>query len=197
MVVPGGVGGPADGEGRAGGPDGGRPPTAAEARALAHPTRLRIVFACRDRAHTNKELAQLLDTTPGTIHHHLRPLVEEGFLHPEEPRRGPRGSTEQPYRSTGKSWQLTSPATGTLREVATQELLDAAEDDLRALTRVGLTLPPDELAALLAEIGRLLESAKQRSQALDAAGPDAERVAVLFAAHRQPQLPATGDVQRP
>lgn len=162
-----------------------RAPTAAEARALAHPTRLRILFACRDRSLTNKELALELGTTPGTIHYHLRPLVEEGFLVAEASRPGPRGSREQPYRSSGKSWEVggTAETSTALREVGAQELLQASADDVVALTRLGVTLPSDELDALLAAIDRLLEEAKTASRDDDASLP---AVTILLAAHRRP-----------
>jgi DNA-binding transcriptional ArsR family regulator len=162
-----------------------RPPTAAEARALAHPTRLRIVFACRDRALTNKELAQQLGTTPGTIHYHLRPLVEEGFLRAEEPRPGPRGSKEQPYRSTGKSWEVGgSVDTGSaLREVGAQEVLAARDEDVVELARLGIRLSEDELASLLDRFATLLEDARARHRPDD---PAARPVTVFLAVHQQP-----------
>src|ERR671911_2807110 len=83
-----------------------RPATAEEARALANPLRLRILRLCLDRALTNKELADRLGRDPGTILHHVRLLVATGFLAADADRRGPRGSTERPYRATGKSWTL-------------------------------------------------------------------------------------------
>jgi DNA-binding transcriptional ArsR family regulator len=164
-----------------------RSPTAAEARALGHPTRMRIVFACRDRAMTNKELAAVLDTTPGTIHYHLRPLVEEGFLHPEEPRPGPRGSREQPYRATGKSWQIGGDQTSgkVLREVGVQEVLTAAEEDVLHLSRLGLTLRPTDLAELSERLSGLLEEAKRRSLDDIEDDDEVERVAIFVAVHRQ------------
>lgn len=140
--------------------------TAEEAKALGHPTRLRIVFACRDRAMTNKELAESLGTTPGTIHYHLRPLVAQGFLSALEPRPGPRGSREQPYRATGRSWELAgSDATlGALRMVAVDELQAAADDQVIALTRLGLTLTRPERDELVQRLGAALEEASARSR---------------------------------
>ena len=135
--------------------------TAAEARALGHPTRLRILFACRQQPRTNKELAAALGTTPGTIHHHLRPLIEQGFLAPQPPRPGPRGSTEQPYLATGRSWELAGnpQAADALRRVAADEVAGTAGEELVTLTRVGLSLPAEELEALLARIGALIDAA--------------------------------------
>lgn len=169
-----------------------RAPTAAEARALGHPTRLKIVFACREQARTNKELAELIGTTPGTIHYHLRPLVEEGFLVAEEPRPGPRGSREQPYRATGKTWEVAgTPSTGqALRRVATEELLAASDEDVVDLSRLGLTLPRDELDRFSARLHDLLDETKAVSQRslgrAEHSEHDVESVTVFVAVHRQP-----------
>jgi DNA-binding transcriptional ArsR family regulator len=140
--------------------------TADEAKALGHPTRLRMIFACRDRDMTNKDLAEALGTTPGTIHYHLRPLVAQGFLVPLEPRPGPRGSREQPYRATGRSWELAgSDATiGALRAVAADELLTAADEQVVGLTRLGLTLTGPERDELIQRLGTVLEEAFARTR---------------------------------
>ncbi|MFO7778438.1 MAG: helix-turn-helix domain-containing protein [Nitriliruptoraceae bacterium] len=152
-----------------------RPMTADEAKALGHPTRLRIVFACRERAMTNKELAEVLATTPGTIHYHLRPLLAQGFLEPLAPRPGPRGSQEQPYRATGRSWELagTDATVGALRAVAVDELLAASDDQVIALTRLGLTLTRRERDELVERLGAVLEAAVERSRDRKAVGPPA------------------------
>lgn len=83
-----------------------RSATDAEARALASSLRLRILRLTLDEALTNKEIAEALDRNPASVLHHVRTLVENGFLRPEPVRRGPRGSREIPYRATGKSWNL-------------------------------------------------------------------------------------------
>jgi DNA-binding transcriptional ArsR family regulator len=83
-----------------------RPATAAEAKALAHPLRMRILRLCLDQALTNKQLAEWLGKDPGTVLHHVRTLVRTGFLVAEEVRQGEKGALEKPYRSTGKSWTL-------------------------------------------------------------------------------------------
>ena len=83
-----------------------RPPTDAEAKALASAVRLRVIRLCIDRARTNRELAEVLKLNPATMLHHVRTLVDTGFLVAEEARRGRRGAREVPYRSTGKSWRL-------------------------------------------------------------------------------------------
>lgn len=80
--------------------------TDAEAKALASGLRLRILRLTLDEALTNKEIAEALDRNPASVLHHVRTLVETGFLRAEPERRGPRGSREIPYRATGKSWDL-------------------------------------------------------------------------------------------
>lgn len=173
-------------------PEGAQPrraPTAGEARALGHPTRLRIVFACRTEALTNKQLAAKLDTTPGTIHYHLRQLVAEGFLVAAEPRPGPRGSREQPYRATGKSWEIGAAPGGeiALRQAGVEELLAVPEHDLLSLVRLGLTLPRDELEQVLQRIELVLEEAKRASREGEAG---LENVTIFLAAHvGSPEVP--------
>lgn len=83
-----------------------RPATDAEARALASALRLRILRACLDEALTNKQIADRLGRNPATVLHHVRTLVDTGFLAAAEARRGTRGAREVPYRATGKSWLM-------------------------------------------------------------------------------------------
>ena len=83
-----------------------RSATDAEARALASSLRLRILRLTLDEALTNKEIAEALDRNPASVLHHVRTLVDTGFLQAEPVRRGQRGSREIPYRATGKSWNL-------------------------------------------------------------------------------------------
>ncbi|USQ75474.1 helix-turn-helix domain-containing protein [Ornithinimicrobium cryptoxanthini] len=83
-----------------------RAATDAEARALASGLRLRILRLTLDEALTNKEIADALDRNPASVLHHVRTLVDNGFLRAEDPRRGTRGAREIPYRSTGKAWNM-------------------------------------------------------------------------------------------
>ncbi len=80
--------------------------TAEEAKAMGHPMRLRVLRLCLDQELTNKQLAERLGKDPGTLLHHVRILVNAGFLAPGEPRHGAHGALEKPYRATGKSWTL-------------------------------------------------------------------------------------------
>ncbi|HEU5041578.1 MAG TPA: winged helix-turn-helix domain-containing protein, partial [Gemmatimonadales bacterium] len=83
-----------------------RDATPAEARALSHPLRLRILRLVIDESLTNRQLAARLGRDPGTILYHVRQLVRLGFLKAEAVRRGDSGHLERPYRITGKSWTL-------------------------------------------------------------------------------------------
>ncbi|MEU5875681.1 winged helix-turn-helix domain-containing protein [Glycomyces sp. NPDC047369] len=80
--------------------------TEAEAKAVASAVRLRILRLCLDQALTNKEIALRLGSNPATVLHHVRKLVETGFLAPQDERTGSRGAREIPYLATRKSWSL-------------------------------------------------------------------------------------------
>jgi len=83
-----------------------RPPDEAEAKALASPLRLRILRITLHEPRTNHEIADVLDKNPATVLHHVRTLVDTGFLIEQPVRRGRRGSREVPYLASGKSWYM-------------------------------------------------------------------------------------------
>jgi DNA-binding transcriptional ArsR family regulator len=80
--------------------------TILQAKAASHPLRLRILRLCGQQPMTNKQLADRLNTQPGTTLYHVRLLVEAGLLEPATVRTGTSGALEKPYRSTGQSWWL-------------------------------------------------------------------------------------------
>ena len=84
-----------------------REATADEAKAVAHPLRIRILQVLRGETLTNKEIAQRLGSTPGATLHHLQLLTEHGFAAAEPVRAGARNAREIPYRATGKTLGLT------------------------------------------------------------------------------------------
>lgn len=93
-----------------------RPSTDAEAAALSSEVRLRILRLTYFEPLTNKEIAGQLGKDPATTLHHVRKLVDTGFLEPQPVRRGKRGSREIPYKATGLSWELSNedkPGVGT------------------------------------------------------------------------------------
>lgn len=107
--------------------------TDAERRALASVIRLRILRLCLYDDLTNREIAERLGRNPATVLHHVRTLVDQGFLTAGDPRRGRRGSREIPYRATGKSWTL-SFDDGPQGEPAEPGDADATPDRRAALT---------------------------------------------------------------
>ncbi len=83
-----------------------RPADEAEAKAMASSLRLQILRLTLHEPCTNKEIAGALQRNPASVLHHVRTLVDTGFLIAQEPRRGERGSREVPYLASGKSWYL-------------------------------------------------------------------------------------------
>jgi DNA-binding transcriptional ArsR family regulator len=80
----------------------------AEAKALASPLRLRILRITLHEPHTNKEISEALGLNPASVLHHVRTLVDTGFLIEQKVRRGPRGSRERPYLASGKSFYVST-----------------------------------------------------------------------------------------
>ncbi len=163
-----------------------RQPTLAEARALAHPLRLRVLRLCLDRAMTNRELADALEARPGTVLHHVRVLLATGFLRPEAPRPGPRGTTEKPYRATGKSWWLEHSMDanhGAVRhavlEAVAAEIEEAGPDAVIEGARMAARLRPEQLTAVLSHLRTLIDD----YQAADS--PDGDPYAMLVLFHRR------------
>lgn len=164
-----------------------RAATPAEAKALAHPLRLRIIRLTFDEALTNAELAARLQEQPATVLHHVRTLVRTGFLEPVKERPGPKGTTEKPYRSTGKSWTLDVTDPGSHRQVKRAsldaflaELADAGEHADLSTSRLAVNLRPERKAELVERISRLLDE-----YASAPPDTDGERWSVFVALHRR------------
>ena len=120
-----------------------RDATEAEAKALASPLRLRILRCCLHEARTNKQIAQALGRDPASTLHHVRTLVDTGFLEAQSPRRGARGSREIPYLATGRSWGLQNPgASKTLIDTFLEEVALVPAETVDA-SRMGLHLTAD------------------------------------------------------
>ena len=127
-----------------------RQATPEEAKALAHPDRLRIIRLTFDEALTNKELADRLGRNPGTALYHLRMLVA-------------RGAAEVPYRSTGKSWTLDvgdpdPDVTSAMVDALRAELLESPVETRKA-SRLALRLTPEQRIELEARLEALVEEA--------------------------------------
>jgi predicted ArsR family transcriptional regulator len=149
-----------------------RPATEAEARALASAVRIRILRLCLDRALTNKEIAERLGANPATTLHHVRTLVDTGFLAPQPTRRGARGSREVPYLATGKSWTLDVGESGV--RGGREAMLDAFLAEARLvdldrvdMSRLGLRLTEDNFHELQRRIQAILDEYADRPRDAD------------------------------
>lgn len=160
-----------------------RPATRAEARALAHPLRLRILRLCLDEALTNRVIADRLGQRPATVFYHVRTLERTGFLRREEDRRGRRGAREIPYRSTRKSWTLSfepdSAGHLAMLDAARSELVEAGADAVLTLTRMAVRLD----ATRLEELERMVVKLVNEADAADGSGE--EPIGILIAVHRR------------
>jgi len=157
--------------------------TADEMRALGHPMRWRILRLTLDAPLTNKEIAERLGRDPGTVLHHVRALVNTGFLAPEEVRSGRRGALERPYRATRKSWRvrlpLRSDTAAAMLEAVREEVLDAGDEAPLAWLRLGVRLTEGDLAALRAELDQLGRSYAGRDD------PKGEPVGIVAVVHQR------------
>ena len=160
-----------------------RPATRAEARALAHPLRLRLLRLCLNEALTNRQLADRLGEEPATVLYHVRTLVRTGFLAAEGERRGRRNAREIPYRATGKSWLLSfEPDTAghlAMLDAVRAELIEAGPEDVLQLSRLAPRLRPERLQEI--EL-KLVELVSEIAAADDPAG---EPIGMLLVVHRR------------
>ncbi|HYY10457.1 MAG TPA: helix-turn-helix domain-containing protein [Kineosporiaceae bacterium] len=159
-----------------------RPATDAERRALASGVRLRILRICLDESRTNLEIAERLGRNPATTLHHVRTLVDAGFLVAEPARRGTRGSREIPYRATGLSWRLDidagrGPDVAAMLEAFVGEVSDADPEKM-ITSRLGLRLRPAELEELADRLQDVLDEFAARPRS-----PDGEPFSVFLAIH--------------
>ncbi len=177
-----------------------RPATAEEAKAMAHPLRLRALRLCLDQELTNKELAERLGKDPGTLLHHVRILVKAGFLAPGETRHGAHGALEKPYRATGKSWTLNFDHTGEpgpgisrpMLEAFLEELAESGPGAMENETRLGLTLGEASLAEFLRRLTALFDEFVERSPE-----PGGTAYGLYLAMHRHSRDGASDSRQRP
>lgn len=136
-------------------------------RALSSPLRLRVLRLCAFESRTNKELAELLGVNPGTMLHHVRTLVQTGFLAAEPERSGAQGAREVPYRATGLSWRTSMPeGSPVLVETFLQQIEGLPPDQLD-VTWLGLKINDTTKAELQDRLYDLVNEFKER-------GPDAD-----------------------
>jgi predicted ArsR family transcriptional regulator len=162
-----------------------RPATDEEARALASTLRMRILRICLHQPQTNKEIAQVLGRDPATTLHHVRRLVDTGFLAAEPVRRGTRGSREIPYLATGKSWRLDTPAKDRVLVEAFLEEMALVPADALETARLGLRMSEELKEDFMHRMDDLLNEFRVRS---DGAG-EGKAWSIFFALHPDPNYP--------
>ncbi|GAB96332.1 DNA-binding transcriptional ArsR family regulator [Kineosphaera limosa] len=155
-----------------------RDATEAEAKALASGVRLRILRATLDEPLSNREIAQTLDLKPATALHHVRTLVDTGFLEALEPRRGRRGAREIPYRATGKSWFTNAPASSASMLEAFLAEVSRAPTENQGMTRMSLRLPDEQLEEFRERLFELLQEFHDRPR-----DPQAQPWSLFVALH--------------
>jgi hypothetical protein len=149
-----------------------------EAKALASTLRLQILRVCLHEPHTNKEIAGAVVRDPASTLHHVRRLVDTGFLAAQPVRRGSRGSREVPYLSTGKSWHLSNPgASSIMLEAFLAEVALVPATDVDS-SRLGLRLSPDDLAEFQDRLQALFDEFSARPD-----DPSAPPWSVFMAMH--------------
>jgi DNA-binding transcriptional ArsR family regulator len=138
------------------------PATAAQAKALGSPIRLRILRLCHHDELTNQQLATRLGCDPSTLHYHARILLDAGFLERAEERHGSSGALEKPYRSTGLSWTLdigTDDVDATLAmfDAFRAELTEAGPDSVETSSRFVLHLDDSARDEMMQRIQDILD----------------------------------------
>jgi predicted ArsR family transcriptional regulator len=152
-------------------------------KALGHPLRWRILRVTLDKSMTNKQIAERLGRDPGTILHHVRILVREGFLAAEEPRSVKRGAHEIPYRATGKSWRIRLKPdvgnTAAIMDAVREEVVEMGDQAGAITLRLGVRLNDADLGELKRRVSELGVEFEKRDD------PSAEPVGILAIVHRR------------
>ncbi len=174
-------------------------------RALAHPTRLRLLGELRVRGPQSVGmLSQIVDEAPGSVSYHLGTLESYGFV--EQAPEHARDRRERWWRAAHArtTWEpleaLEDPerraASDSLRRAILRRYLEGLEAYLEAEPTLGpewvrstassdaiLALTSDELAELRDDLEALAAKWEGRS---DAARPDARPVTLIYHAFRRP-----------
>ena len=160
-----------------------RSATREELRAVANPLRLRILRLCLHEELTNKQLAERLGKDPGSLHHHVRMLVDTGFLEPTGVRTSASGALEKPYRATGKSWTIDVGDPSARADLA---MIDALRDEILEaevppmVSRLGLRLSEASALELQARLVAIVDEYASRDE------PDGDLFGLFVALHVRP-----------
>ncbi|MFF5056850.1 helix-turn-helix domain-containing protein [Micromonospora sp. NPDC000663] len=175
-----------------------------QVRVLAHPLRMRLVGALRVHGPaTATTLAELLGTNTGATSYHLRQLAEVGLV-AEDPDRGsgrqrwwqaahdvtswePSDFDDDPDARAAIEWiqgdQVRHLVEHAERWFATQHEWSSAWRDALGMGDIFMTIPPDRLEALKAEVWQVLERYNREAGAGNSADPQARPVQVFLAAY--------------
>lgn len=131
-------------------------------KALAHPTRQRILFKLGEPA-TISQLAHSLDTHKGNVAHHLKVLEDAGLVELRSTRQV-RGGTERYFARTARMMTTVGDASqanlAVSFEAIAAEIADAAPDPLLILRHLRLTRAQvDAITAMLNDLGHNTEEA--------------------------------------
>jgi DNA-binding transcriptional ArsR family regulator len=124
-------------------------------KALAHPTRQRLLFALNEPA-TVSQLAVTIGTYKGNIAHHLKVLREAGLIAAVGTRQV-RGGTEQYYQRAARIFRFTGEYSTANLPVAFRAIADeiaaAAPDPFLVLRNIRLTeAQAGDITAMLTEL---------------------------------------------
>jgi len=144
---------------------------------------MRILRLCLDDALTNKEIAQRLQRDPASVLHHVRTLVDTGFLEALPARRGRAGLGKC---RTGRP-EVVADQRRRCSSVMLQAFLDelAAAEARRELIATRLTVNADHWDEFLSRIQAVLDDFAGR-----ASDVDGERWSIFFATHATTAAPA-------
>lgn len=147
-------------------------------RALSSPLRMRILRFCLHEPHTNREIAAEFDLNPGTSLHHVRTLVETGFLAAQEHRIGERGSREIPYLATRRSWSTPVPNIGPVLVRTFLDEIEGIDPEALNIVRLGVKLDEAGEREMMHRLIEVLEEFKERPPA-----PDGRPISIMLAVH--------------
>jgi len=164
----------------------GDPEAEARMRALSSPLRLRVLRLCAFESRTNKELAQLLGVNPGTMLHHVRTLVQTGYLAAEPERTGAQGAREVPYRATGLSWRTSMPGGSPVLVETFLQQIEGLPDDELDVTWMGLKVNAEHKAEFQRRLYELVNEFKERG-----ADADGDTYSFFSALHPDDNPPGT------
>jgi DNA-binding transcriptional ArsR family regulator len=150
-------------------------------KALAHPTRHRLLFALGQDEATISQLATALGSNKGNIAHHLKILTSAGLVRPVRTRQV-RGGTEQYYRRAARRLRLEDAATTEVVFSAIAAEIAAAEPEPFLMLR-NLRLTPEHAERLTAALRDLADQPGD--------GDDQPRYGLLLGLYRPAQPPGS------